>query len=294
MKCNSCWRDLDGRAVATTCGHIFCTEDASKIVDSDDSTCPICEEILNKSKMKPVDLVPTDEWINMVMVGAPPQAIMKSALKGVGFWIGQKDVELQVTVRKAIQLHEKSEKMQAKYLEKMKQVEVAYMGKLQQLHKASMQKIQALEEERQNFINDKNELQDKYTEKSRQKRKLEEMYDALRNEYEQLKRSGGKERAIIKPPNPYSINVPIPRGFEDPQKTQLALESQGDLFDLSVLPLRQLPAAEICPRSPSPPNPFKPSTSFVPVTVGYPSSTFCNLLRSPPKQCPEACPKGVT
>lgn len=49
------------------------------------------------------------------------------------------------------------------------------------------------------------------------------MYDALRNEYEQLKRSGGKERAIIKSPNPYSINAPIPRGFEDPHKTQLAL-----------------------------------------------------------------------
>ncbi len=94
-------------------------------------------------------------------------SVMKSALKGVGFWIGQKDVELQVTVRKAIQLQEKSEKMQAKYLEKMKQVEAAYMGKLQQLHKASMQKIQALEEQRENFINDKNELQDKYTEKSR-------------------------------------------------------------------------------------------------------------------------------
>jgi hypothetical protein len=48
------------------------------------------------------------------------------------------------------------------------------------------------------------------------------MYDGLRNEYEQLKRSGGKEKAIIKQPNPYSITVPIPRGFEDPHKTQLA------------------------------------------------------------------------
>jgi hypothetical protein len=92
---------------------------------------------------------------------------MKSAFKGVVFWIGQKDVEFQVTVRKAVQLQEKCEQMQAKYLEKMKQVEAAYTGKLQQVQRASMQKIQALEEERQNFINDKNELQEKYTEKSR-------------------------------------------------------------------------------------------------------------------------------
>ncbi len=94
-------------------------------------------------------------------------SVMKSAFKGVVFWIGQKDVEFQVTVRKAVQLQEKCEQMQAKYLEKMKQVEAAYTGKLQQVQRASMQKIQALEEERQNFINDKNELQEKYTEKSR-------------------------------------------------------------------------------------------------------------------------------
>lgn len=24
MKCNACWKNLEGRAVATTCGHIFC------------------------------------------------------------------------------------------------------------------------------------------------------------------------------------------------------------------------------------------------------------------------------
>ncbi|KAH9553186.1 hypothetical protein CY35_09G105400 [Sphagnum magellanicum] len=273
MKCNSCWQKLDGRAVATTCGHIFCTEDASKVLSSDDSTCPVCEEILNKSKMKSVDLAPTDEWINMVMVGVPPQAIMKSAFKGVVFWIGQKDVEFQVTVRKAVQLQEKCEQMQAKYLEKMKQVEAAYTGKLQQVQRASMQKIQALEEERQNFINDKNELQEKYTEKSRQKRKLEEMYDALRNEYEQLKQSGGKEQAMIKQSNLYSFNVPMQSAFEETHKTQ--------------------PTSGIHPRSSSPPNPFKPSPLYTPVAGGHPSNSFRNLLLSPPKKRSQARPRGV-
>ncbi|CAK9236450.1 unnamed protein product [Sphagnum troendelagicum] len=288
MKCNSCWQKLDGRAVATTCGHIFCTEDASKVLGSDDSTCPVCEEILNKSKMKSVDLAPTDEWINMVMVGVPPQAIMKSAFKGVVFWIGQKDVEFQVTVRKAVQLQEKCEQMQAKYLEKMKQVEAAYIGKLQQVQRASMQKIQALEEERQNFINDKNELQEKYTEKSRQKRKLEEMYDALRNEYEQLKQSGGKEQAMIKQSNLYSFNVPMQSGFEETHKTQ----PTSDPFDLLGPRLSRRPAAGIHPRSSSPPNPFKPSPLYTPVAGGHPSNSFHNLLLSPPKKRSQARPRG--
>lgn len=24
MKCNACWRELEGRAVTTTCGHLLC------------------------------------------------------------------------------------------------------------------------------------------------------------------------------------------------------------------------------------------------------------------------------
>jgi E3 ubiquitin-protein ligase CCNP1IP1 len=80
MKCNACWKNLEGRAVATTCGHIFCilivagrywndvkdvavpsrslfesliavttgTEDAQKILSSVDATCPLCEQMLSK------------------------------------------------------------------------------------------------------------------------------------------------------------------------------------------------------------------------------------------------------
>jgi len=27
MRCNSCWRELEGRAVSTTCGHLLCIQD---------------------------------------------------------------------------------------------------------------------------------------------------------------------------------------------------------------------------------------------------------------------------
>ncbi|XP_023553109.1 uncharacterized protein LOC111810612 isoform X1 [Cucurbita pepo subsp. pepo] len=54
---------LEGRAISTTCGHLLCTEDATKIL-SNDGACPICDQVLSKSLMKPVDINPNDEWVN--------------------------------------------------------------------------------------------------------------------------------------------------------------------------------------------------------------------------------------
>ncbi|KAL6553517.1 E3 ubiquitin-protein ligase CCNB1IP1 [Orobanche gracilis] len=72
MRCNACWRELEGRAVTTTCGHLLCPEDAKKIL-SNDGACPICDQVLSKSHMKPVDISPNDECVNMAMAGISPQ-----------------------------------------------------------------------------------------------------------------------------------------------------------------------------------------------------------------------------
>ncbi|XP_057859580.2 E3 ubiquitin-protein ligase CCNB1IP1 homolog isoform X1 [Cryptomeria japonica] len=186
MKCNACWREIEGRAIATACGHILCTEDAGRIL-STDSSCPICDQILSKNLMKSVDINPSDEWMNMAMAGVPPQNIMKSAYKGVAFWLGQKDVEMQATVSKVLQQYRgKCEEMQTKFTEKLEQVHTAYQK--------AVKKIHLMQQEVESLSKDKEELQEKYAEKSRQKRKLEEMYDALRNEYEQTKRSAIQPR----------------------------------------------------------------------------------------------------
>nr|KAJ0197740.1 hypothetical protein LSAT_V11C700382080 [Lactuca sativa] len=39
-------------------------EDASKIL-SNDAACPICDQVLSKSLMKPVDINPNEEWVNV-------------------------------------------------------------------------------------------------------------------------------------------------------------------------------------------------------------------------------------
>ncbi|KAL2651882.1 hypothetical protein R1flu_020010 [Riccia fluitans] len=138
---------------------------------------------------------------------------MKSAFKGVVFWIGQKDVEAQLTVNKAVELRQKFQEMQNKYIEKLQQVHAGYQK--------AVKKVQALQEENESLLKDRNELQEKYAEKSRQKRKLEDMYETLRGEYEKVKRSA---LTTVPPsrPQPFhkatlDFTAAVPSGFDDPR-----------------------------------------------------------------------------
>ncbi|CAF2097340.1 unnamed protein product [Brassica napus] len=202
MRCNACWRELQGRAISTTCGHLLCTEDASKIL-SNDGACPICDQVLSKSLMKPVDTNPNEEWVNMVMAGISPQILMKSAYRSVMFYISQRDLEMQYKMNRVVaQCRQKCEGMQANFNEKMEQVHTAYqkMGK----------RCQMMEQEVENLTKDKQELQEKFSEKSRSKRKLDEMYDQLRSEYESVKGTA------IQPANNFYPRQQEPEFFSNP------------------------------------------------------------------------------
>ena len=84
---------------------------------------------------------------------------MKCALKGIAFWIGQKDVETQLTVKKAQHLRQRYNEMQAKFVENMELAQVAYQK--------AMRQAQSLQQEVENLNKDRTELQEKYSEKSR-------------------------------------------------------------------------------------------------------------------------------
>ncbi|XP_028083577.1 E3 ubiquitin-protein ligase CCNB1IP1 homolog isoform X3 [Camellia sinensis] len=132
--------------------------------------------------MKPVDINPNNEWINMAMAGISPQILMKSAYRSVMFYIGQQELEMQFKMNRIVaQCRQKCETMQEKFTEKLEQVHTAY----QKMAK----RCQMLEQEIENLTKDKQELQENFSEKSRQKRKLDEMYDQLRSEYDTMKQS---------------------------------------------------------------------------------------------------------
>ncbi|XP_023550935.1 E3 ubiquitin-protein ligase CCNB1IP1 homolog isoform X4 [Cucurbita pepo subsp. pepo] len=282
MKCNACWRELEGRAISTTCGHLLCTEDASKIL-SNDGACPICDQVLSKSLMKPVDINPNDEWVNMAMAGINPQILMKSAYRSVMFYIGQKELEMQYKMNRIVaQCRQKCEVMQEKFTEKLEQVHTAY----QKMAK----RCQMLEREMENISKDKQELQEKFAEKSRQKRKLDEMYDQLRNEHESLKRSAIQPVSNFYPrnepdlfSNPVSLmdnREPMRKGPREEIWPTRQNSGNSGHFDISV----GSPAKQAAPMAMEAGNRRGGAHNAFGSGAGNPSMTLRNLILSPIKR----------
>ncbi|KAJ1278672.1 hypothetical protein BS78_04G096400 [Paspalum vaginatum] len=275
-------QELEGQAISTTCGHLLCTEDAKKIL-SNDGACPICDQVLSKSHMRPVDINPSDDWTNMAMVGISPQILMKSAYRSVMFYIGQKELEMQYKMNRIVgQCRQKCELMQTKFTEKLEEVHTAY----QKMAK----RCQLMEQEIENLMRDKQELQEKFAEKSRQKRKLDEMYDQLRSEYESAKRSAVQpaNNYLARPqPDPFA-GIPNMMDGGDPL-------GQGQRDEGWCPPPRQRRSTsgpfELYTGSPAhaaaPPADIRPRQQARPVfgaTMNNPSTTLRNLIISPVKR----------
>lgn len=85
---------------------------------------------------------------------------MKSAYRSVMFYIGQKELEMQNKMNGLMaQCRQKCQAMQEKFTEKLEQLHTAY----QKMAK----RCQMLEQEVENISKDKQELQEKFAEKSR-------------------------------------------------------------------------------------------------------------------------------
>ncbi|XP_020691261.1 E3 ubiquitin-protein ligase CCNB1IP1 homolog isoform X3 [Dendrobium catenatum] len=281
MRCNACWRELEGQAISTTCGHLLCTEDAGKIL-SNDGACPICDQVLSRSHMRPVDINPGDEWTNMAMAGISPQILMKTAYRSVMFYIGQKELEMQYKMNKMVgQCRQKCESMQEKFTEKLEQVHAAY----QKMAK----RCQIMEQENASLTKDTQELQEKYAEKSRQKRKLEDMYDQLRGEYESMKRSAIQPVSNFFPrtqPDLFSSMAnmidsrdPTRQGQrEEIWPSVRQKNSSGAAFDLSEgSPVKMVPVPVDARAS-------KPARPLFGAGVSNPAATLRNLIISPMKR----------
>lgn len=87
-------------------------------------------------------------------------SVMKSAYRSVMFYIGQKELEMQYKMNRIVsQCRQKCETMQQKFTEKLEQVHTAY----QKMAK----RCQMMEQEMESVSKDKQELQEKFSEKSR-------------------------------------------------------------------------------------------------------------------------------
>ncbi|CAI5464442.1 unnamed protein product [Closterium sp. Yama58-4] len=211
----------------------------------------------------------------MLLAGPPPGSIMKCAFKGISFYIGQMEVENQMALQAAEQSKQMLKQMQEKY----------------GVHFCSLKQNQVLQKEKENMAKDVSELQQKYAEKARQKRKLEEMYESLRGEYESLKQgtpgSGRPSTARVRAQAAY---VPTPDSMELGRKRQ----NQGP-FHIPGLPAPTHGRGVESPASGG--RPFsRPEPSFdgndaqgffsTPSNQGNKDNALRNLLLSPALQRP--------
>ncbi|KAE8703332.1 E3 ubiquitin-protein ligase CCNB1IP1-like protein [Hibiscus syriacus] len=190
------------------------------------------------------------------------------------FYIGQKELETQYKMNRIVaQYRQKYEAMHEKFSEKLDQVHTAY----QKMAK----KCQMMEQEIECLTKDKQELQEK------QKRKLDEMYDQLRSEYQSVKRS-----AIQPANNFFARNEP-----------DLFSNSAANMMD-NRDPIRKVPREDVWPARQNSSNsgPFDISSGSpakqadIPVRRGNgahhafrnsaanPSMTLRNLIISPIKR----------
>eukprot|EP00884_Botryococcus_braunii_P022277 jgi/Botrbrau1/8733/Bobra.0090s0009.1 len=183
MRCNGCQEDLaetKQQCVATTCLHIFCGTCIQKIVETE-SGCPVCENVITKNNIKLVRVAQDAQAFKLALCGQSPDVALSSALNAVKFYITQQALQADL---QAARLHQKLEKMRVQCNARLQEVHDGYLK--------AKRKYKEIADERNKLVADNQELQQKYSQKAAQSRKLQDMFQTLQHENEALRSQGGR------------------------------------------------------------------------------------------------------
>lgn len=92
LQCNfhKCRVKLCGFAWVTACSHIFCDQHGSVEFSRTPAICPACSSVLSgKLDVLRTELVPSEQYKSMVLVGLPPETILDISHKAMTFWTYQ-------------------------------------------------------------------------------------------------------------------------------------------------------------------------------------------------------------
>lgn len=176
-KCNLCWRELEECAYITRCSHIFCERDAHKSINAE-GLCPLCDTPLQgRGGVTLVEFTPAASFEKAIQLcGLAPASVMNLATKALEFWDYQKQTELEY--------HRMSLKNQQMRLQSVeKQCNEKLMEAQNKINVLTHQ-LNSVREELETSKKEAAELQEKYAERTRQKRKLAELYECLKQRYE--------------------------------------------------------------------------------------------------------------
>ncbi|KAH7823086.1 putative E3 ubiquitin-protein ligase CCNB1IP1 [Monocercomonoides exilis] len=176
FRCNKCWKKLGGEnsthCYITICSHMFCL-DCGKAHFQKNTTCPGCDkDVRGEGEVQLVDLNPSDQFRSMSLCGLDPETIMEMAARGLAFYSYQKQNEIAYLSFLNRKAQQKMTEMQRQFEEKLSKGNQALI--------ALKTQIKQLTEEITSGKKDYKELEEKFAEKVKQKRKLEEMMDILK------------------------------------------------------------------------------------------------------------------
>lgn len=92
LQCNShkCRAKLSGFAWVTACSHVFCDHHGSEAFSRAPSICPVCSTMLSgKLDVFRTELVPSEQYKAMVLVGLQPETVLEISHNALLFWTYQ-------------------------------------------------------------------------------------------------------------------------------------------------------------------------------------------------------------
>ncbi|XP_042219538.1 E3 ubiquitin-protein ligase CCNB1IP1-like [Homarus americanus] len=181
LLCNfrSCRRPLDDFAWVTFCSHIFC-DNHGKPLTQTPCECSACgARLVDKTDIHRVDLEPSEQFKSMVLAGLRPSTVMEVCHRALAFWSHQMDQELNHQRHLNQKLRERAHHVHTYYEQEMR-------ARDEHLNLLTGQ-LGALQRDHDKCNKQKQSLNERLSEKTRQYHKLQDLYDCLRKRTGQIR-----------------------------------------------------------------------------------------------------------
>jgi len=219
LKCNKCWKQIEEFAFVTGCAHVFCSS-CSQVIEQE-RVCPACDHPSRDIRQVPMNVSEDDK---MVLCGLPIDIVMEISSKAIQFYQYQKQNEIAFY-----------EYVKKRTLEKAQTIEKSFTDQLtesQNKLNATNGQVKLMKDEITNLRKEVADIQDKYMQKTRQKRKLEEFYEELKNKYQDLRRTSGINSSSPAPLALKVANTPAasPNNMQPPtQRSELFVRKDAPI-----------------------------------------------------------------
>ncbi|XP_057182920.1 E3 ubiquitin-protein ligase CCNB1IP1 [Triplophysa rosa] len=174
LLCNfhKCRVKLSGFAWVTACSHVFCDQHGSDEFSRTPAICPACSSVLSgKLDVLRTELVPSEQYKSMVLVGLPPETILDISHKALTFWtyqVNQERLLMEFNLSRAGGQVVQMEKFLTQQNQSRELELNALKGEI-----ASLKKM--LEEYKQKY----REVLDRLNERNRQYQKLQGLFESM-------------------------------------------------------------------------------------------------------------------